>query len=153
MLVARLMYANDQANRIKCKSKPWSCCPFGICPPWASPKSVIGQGCRGIPKTQSGAGIDFLYGVSTAMKTVSLVDTLMVVPQQTKAIATQEYTVAEQARVDKQSIIDQAHAAEMRERLIKYAQWGGVALAGVLVASVVVRAVRPSRSTSPQVRA
>jgi len=87
------------------------------------------------------------------MKTVSLVDTLMVVPQQTKAIATQEYTVAEQARVDKQSIIDQAHAAEMRERLIKYAQWGGVALAGVLVASVVVRAVRPSRSTSPQVRA
>lgn len=129
-------YASDQTNRLKCKSKPWSCCPFGICPPWASPNSDIGAACRDIPRENAGA----LYTVQKVLSTVSIVDKIAV-PMQENAIAAKEDVVAKQTALDQQSVAARLAAAAQRADLLTYAKWGAVGLGSVLVLGMIGKAV------------
>lgn len=139
-------YANDQTNRLKCKSKPWSCCPFGICPPWANPNSDIGAACRDIPREHAGA----LYSVQKVLSAVSLVDRVAV-PIQEKAIAAKEEVVAQQTALDQQSIAARISAAAQRADLLTYAKWGAIGLGGVLVLGMVGKTLFKRRAASAPV--
>lgn len=124
-------FANDPTLRVKCKSKPWSCCPFGICPPWASPTTPVGQACRGLPKEGSGVLTDVAYAVQTGLSFVSLVDRIAV-PMQEKSIVAKEAEVAAQKEQEAIAAAAQEAALKVRQAVGKYTQYGVLAAGGVL---------------------
>lgn len=86
----------EEEYRMRCKSKPWACCPLGFCPTWANPWEDYGAGCRNLYKPQMG----WAYGVGVATKTVSLTSlfTDPLQAEETKAKEAKEAAAAELAR-------------------------------------------------------
>lgn len=143
-------FATNADLRHKCKSKPWSCCPFGICPPWAAPNLPMGASCRGLPKDESvraaGSGVyDALYVVQTGMSAVSLVDKIAV-PMQIDSIRKKEEVAAITAAQEIASMKAASKAAATRASVLKYTKWGGIGLAGVFAAITVAELLSPKRS-------
>lgn len=62
------VWKGEEEYRLRCKSKPWACCPIGLCPDWANPWEDYGAGCRFLYKPDAG----FAYGIGIGTKTVSL---------------------------------------------------------------------------------
>lgn len=63
------VFPEEENIRVACKTKPWSCNPFGIVVPWAPPWGEYGAGCRYMPYPKP----SFLYGVGISTDAVSLV--------------------------------------------------------------------------------
>lgn len=131
-------FPTDADNRLKCKSKPWACCPFGICPPWSSPANEYGASCRNIPHDNSGVG----YTVGRIFSAVSLIDKVAV-PMQMKSIAEKEAVDAQNAAAVAQNEVDIQHAADVQAAVSKYAKYGAWSLAAVAVAIVTVSIIIP----------
>lgn len=140
-------YASEPELRIKCKSKPWSCCPFGICPPWANPNTPVGQACRGLPKEGSGFLTDAAYAVQSGLSVISLVDKIAV-PMQAKGIVAKEVEVAAQSEQLRLQQAQQIRSAEIRDTVMEWLKYGAMA-AGGLVALIVVKRVLTRRPAAP----
>lgn len=138
------MYPGDATLRVKCKTKPWACCPLGICPPWASPDTDYGAVCRGMPKNSGSSGtydtLKTLQPVSQVFDPGSWLVDQLVVPEQTKAIKATEATQAQQAAANNQS-------AAARAQLLQIAKYGAIALAGVFGVVVVMKIARRAPSS------
>lgn len=63
------VFPEEENIRVACKTKPWSCNPFGVVVPWAPPWGEYGAGCRYMPYPKP----SFLYGVGISTDAVSLV--------------------------------------------------------------------------------
>lgn len=134
-------FANDPEMRVKCKTKPWSCCPFGICPPWASPKSSLGQACRGLPKEGSGFLVDAAYTVQTGLSAVSLIDKIAV-PMQSKGIVAEEVKVQTEREQLAAQQAAQVRYQEQRKAIGSWVKYGALAAGGLVVVIVAVKALR-----------
>lgn len=134
-------YANDPTLRVKCKTKPWSCCPVGFCPPWASPKSVVGQACRGIPKEGKGALIDIAYGVQTGMSFISMVDRIAV-PMQERSIVAKETEVAVQQQQVLEHEVAEVRAIQQRKEIGEWVKYSAMAAGGLLAVIVVGKVLK-----------
>lgn len=140
------MYPNDADLRVKCKTKPWACCPLGICPPWAEPSTDYGAVCRGMPKNSASSGtydtLKTLQPVSQVFDPGSWLLDKIVVPEQTKAIKATEATQAQQAAVNQS-------AAAARASLLRYAKYGAIALVGAFGVVIVMKTARRHNRPAP----
>lgn len=131
-------YGSNTALRLKCKSKPWSCCPFGFCPPWAAPSTAVGAACRGLPKVEgAGAAYDAAYAIQSGLSIISLIDKIAV-PMQQKGIAAQEAEVVAQqlAVIKQQQAVAKSQAT--RAKVVNVMKWSAYGAAGI--ATVVILA-------------
>lgn len=138
------VWGQEEEYRLRCKSKPWACCPFSMCPDWANPWEDYGAGCRFLYKPGAGIG----YGVGAATKTLSLTS-LITDPLQAQDVKKKEAEEAAAAAAQAAAY----QTAEQRRATVTDTATSFAIAAGVTGAAFIfLAALKRRRSTAATTR-